>query len=283
LSQLAKSTYVKSVVFKGGTSLSKAFRLIDRFSEDVDIAVMSQPDWTGNKIKTLIRNVEKKITANLTETETPSITSKGSRFRKSVYRYPTVVKITEAENISDKLIVEINSFANPYPNQKATVQSMIGEYFRLNGALKIIEKYGLQQFDLNVLDKRQTLLEKLVSLIRFSFDEKPVQGVAGKIRHFYDLHFLMHDKDCLSFVSRKSFKNDFTALLEHDKAIFDDPEGWKTKNYQDSPILTDFDNLWESLKLVYTSELEIMAFKEIPHENNIKKSFKALIDKLKES
>jgi hypothetical protein len=283
LSQLAKSTFVKSVVFKGGTSLSKAFQLIDRFSEDVDIAVMSQPEWTGNKIKTLIRSVEKKITSDLIETESPGITSKGSRFRKSVYHYPTVLKSTKAEDISDKLIVEINSFANPYPNQQATIQSMIGEYFQINGALDIIEKYNLQQFGLNVLDKRQTLLEKLVSLVRFSFDKKPIQGVAGKIRHFYDLHYLMQDEDCLSFVNRKSFKNDFTALLEHDKAIFDDPEGWKIKNYQESPILSDFDKLWENLKLVYTSELEKMAFKEIPNENNIKMSFKTLIGKLKES
>jgi len=283
LSQLAKSAFVKSVVFKGGTSLSKAFRLIDRFSEDVDIAVMSQPDWTGNKIKTLIRNVEKKITSDLIETESPGITSKGSRFRKSVYRYPTVLNSTKAEDISDKLIVEINSFANPYPNQQATIQSMIGEYFQDNDAFEIIEKFDLQEFELNVLNKNQTLLEKLVSLIRFSFDENPVQGVAGKIRHFYDLHYLMQDEDCLSFVNRKSFKNDFTALLEHDKAIFDDPEGWKIKNYQESPILSDFDKLWENLKLVYTSELEKMAFKEIPHENNIKKSFKTLIGKLKES
>lgn len=283
LSQLASSTFVKSVVFKGGTSLSKAYRLIDRFSEDVDMAVLSQPDWTGNKIKTLIRNVEKKITASLIETETPGITSKGSRFRKSVYHYPTVLNRTQAEDVSDKLIVEINSFANPYPNQKATIQSMIGQYFQINGALDIIDKYNLQQFDLTVLDKRQTLLEKLVSLVRFSFDINPVQGVAGKIRHFYDLHFLMQNEDCLSFVNRKSFKTDFTALLEHDKAIFDDPEGWKTKNYQDSPIVTDFDKLWESLKLVYTSELEKIAFKEIPNQNNIKKSFKTLIGKLKES
>ncbi len=283
LSQLAKSTFVKSVVFKGGTSLSKAFRLIDRFSEDVDIAVMSQPDWTGNKIKTLIRNVEKKITSDLIETESPGITSKGSRFRKSVYRYPSVLSSTKSDNIYDKLIVEINSFANPYPNQQATIQSMIGEYFQINGALDIITKYNLQQFDLNVLDKRQTLLEKLVSLVRFSFDKKPIQGVAGKIRHFYDLHYLMQDEDCLSFINRKSFKNDFMALLEHDKAIFDDPEGWRIKNYQESPILSDFDKLWENLKLGYTIELEKMAFKEIPHENNIKMSFKTLIGKLKES
>ncbi|MFW6276035.1 MAG: nucleotidyl transferase AbiEii/AbiGii toxin family protein, partial [bacterium] len=123
-------------------------------------------------------------------------------------------------------------------------------------------------------------LEKLVSLIRFSFDKNPIHGVAGKIRHFYDLHYLMDDEDCLSFVNRKSFKSDFTALLEHDKVIFDDPEGWRTKKYQDSPILSDFDKLWEKLKLIYTSELEKMAFKEIPHENSVKNSFKALIDKL---
>ena len=93
----------------------------------------------------------------------------------------------------------------------------------------------------------------------------------------------MQDKDCLSFVNRKSFKNDFKALLEHDKAIFDDPEGWKTKNYQDSPILSDFDKLWKNLKLFYSLELEKMALKEIPNENKIKNSFKALIAKIKES
>jgi len=38
LNRLAKSGYKNSVVFKGGTSLSKGYKLINRFSEDVDIA-----------------------------------------------------------------------------------------------------------------------------------------------------------------------------------------------------------------------------------------------------
>ena len=37
LSRLAKSKYVHESVFKGGTSLSKGYNLIERFSEDVDI------------------------------------------------------------------------------------------------------------------------------------------------------------------------------------------------------------------------------------------------------
>jgi len=55
LMRLAGSKYVNSVVFKGGTSLSKGYKIIDRFSEDVDIAVIGADSNSGNKIKSLIR------------------------------------------------------------------------------------------------------------------------------------------------------------------------------------------------------------------------------------
>ena len=41
------------VVFKGGTSLSKAYRLIERFSEDVDVLVILPPEGTGAKERIL--------------------------------------------------------------------------------------------------------------------------------------------------------------------------------------------------------------------------------------
>ena len=40
LNRLAGSKYVNESVFKGGTSLSKGYNLIERFSEDVDIAII---------------------------------------------------------------------------------------------------------------------------------------------------------------------------------------------------------------------------------------------------
>jgi predicted nucleotidyltransferase component of viral defense system len=58
LYQLAQSQYVNETVFKGGTSLSKAYKLIDRFSEDVDIALINQPSKTANEIKTIIRAID---------------------------------------------------------------------------------------------------------------------------------------------------------------------------------------------------------------------------------
>jgi predicted nucleotidyltransferase component of viral defense system len=67
LSRLAKSKYVDEAVFKGGTSLSKGYNLIERFSEDVDIAIINDKGKTGNEIKTIIRNIEKEITPDLTQ------------------------------------------------------------------------------------------------------------------------------------------------------------------------------------------------------------------------
>jgi predicted nucleotidyltransferase component of viral defense system len=39
LKNLSSSEYKDNVVFKGGTSLSKAYKLIDRFSEDIDLQI----------------------------------------------------------------------------------------------------------------------------------------------------------------------------------------------------------------------------------------------------
>lgn len=80
LSNLANSQYVNQVVFKGGTSLSKGFQLIERFSEDVDLAVLMETMTSGNMIKCFIRDVEKTITKGLNDVEILGVTSKGSRF-----------------------------------------------------------------------------------------------------------------------------------------------------------------------------------------------------------
>jgi predicted nucleotidyltransferase component of viral defense system len=62
LNRLSKTKYVSDTVFKGGTSLSKGFELINRFSEDVDIAIINAEYKTGNVVKNIIRTIEKERT-----------------------------------------------------------------------------------------------------------------------------------------------------------------------------------------------------------------------------
>jgi len=81
LSRLAKNKHVDESFFKGGTSLSKGYNLIERFSEDLDIAIINDKGKTSNEIKNIIRTIEKEITLDLRELQMDGVTSKGSRFR----------------------------------------------------------------------------------------------------------------------------------------------------------------------------------------------------------
>lgn len=277
LSRLAKSKYVDESVFKGGTSLSKGYNLIERFSEDVDIAIINDKGKTGNEIKTIIRTIEKEITPDLKELQMDGVTSKGSRFRKSVFEYVT----TEKGNANNKLIVEINSFANPFPYQRLTIQSMVFDFLMQTSNEKYIEQYNLQSFEVNVLSKEQTLLEKMVSLIRFSFKENTVESISEKIRHFYDLYYLIQHPECIEFVASGSFKKQFDTILQHDRAMFEEPMGWQSKStISESPLMMDFSTLWKQLTEKYQTELSALAYRKIPDENDVAKCFEELVKRV---
>jgi len=269
LKRLAESEYNDSVIFKGGTSLSKGFRLIDRFSEDIDIAVINVLERSGNQVKNLIREVEKKISIDLTEIIDPSITSKGSRFRKSVFFYGTTGDRRFHQGISDHLIIEINSFANPLPFESKSIESMISSGLALNNQAELMEKYDLLPFNINVLNKCQTLLEKLVSLFRSSFESYPLIGLAGKIRHFYDLYFLFLDPEARLFIDSKDFSIKFQEVWSHDQTAFEEPEGWRGKSAYESLLFLQWPKIWDSLIGNYRKELSVLAFSEIPDAKDI--------------
>lgn len=279
LDKLTQSTFAESVVFKGGTSLSKGYRLINRFSEDIDIATINE-NLSGNALKTKIRSIEKTITSDFTEIVEPGITSKGSMFRKSVFEYKSIVKGNLNGNIPKRVIVEINSFANPYPFVKQDIYSFIAGFLIDSNQQKTIEQYRLQPFLLNVLDKRRTMIEKMVSLIRFSFSENPPTAIAAKIRHFYDLYFLANDAECAEYIRSDAFSKDFEELLVHDQQTFDEPAGWQNKSVGESPLVTDFSALWENLRHTYQNELAVLAFSAVPDEKEIATSFMKIINKL---
>jgi hypothetical protein len=124
------------------------------------------------------------------------------------------------------------------------------------------------------------MAEKLVSLVRFSFDENPVKAMASKIRHFYDLYFLFNDERCKAYLYSDDFKHDFEVLHAHDQQTFDVPAGWQGKTVKESPLATNFPAIWDKLKDIYRSELSQLAFSTIPEEGAIAKTFKEMIKRI---
>lgn len=264
--------------FKGGTSLTKCYSIGNRFSEDVDVAISEAWTLSGNQLKNLIKKLSKAMSDGLREIPKPT-TSKGSHYHKAYYSYSGIVNDNPLVSInSGELLIEINSFANPYPRERRCVSSFIYDFLSENRATDIIEDYDLEPFEVFVLDKRRTFTEKIVSLFRASLADTPLSEIRAKIRHFYDLHHLWHDEECRGYVQSKRFKKEFEGLIEHDRLQFKEPTGWQNRPLSASPLITDFETLWEVLYPIYNGELTGLAYASIPHPHEISQSLKEILE-----
>lgn len=264
--------------FKGGTSLTKCYSIGNRFSEDVDVAISEAWMLSGNQLKNTIKQIAKAMSAGLTEITKPA-TSKGSRYHKAYYAYSGIVNDNPSRSInSGELLIEINSFANPYPREKRQISSFIHDFLSENEATDIIEEYGLEPFEVYVLDKRRTFTEKMVSLFRASLADEPLREIKAKIRHFYDLYHLWNDKECRDYVIGGQFKEEFRELIEHDRVQFKEPTGWQTRPLSASPLLNNYDEVWSRLAQSYYDELSGLVYASIPSANRIAKSMNEILE-----
>lgn len=191
LRNLADSSLASEVVFKGGTSLSKAYRLVDRFSEDVDLAVLLA-GRTPSAVKALLRDVHQAAVAVGTTEELPEVPGNGKRgqIRRVYHRYPQLFEQTTAD-VAEDILLEITAFGQPYPIVRLPLVSYIGEVFAQQGMSEELTEFGLLPFDFNVLWVGRTFAEKIMALVRASYEPDPAVEVASKVRHLYDLHHLV--------------------------------------------------------------------------------------------
>jgi len=216
LKRLSQHAEREHVVFKGGTSLSKAYKLVHRFSEDVDLAVI-KGQATKASIERLIKSVAKDITAApLVEVTDPQVTSKKGQSRRTLHRYPRHLAEEDFGQVRKEILLEMNCFGEPHPNAKIKIASYIAEFLEKIDRPKDIFEFGLEPFEVLVLDKRTTFVEKVLSLAYASFADgnAPMKEVRERVRHFYDLTLILGDPAINNFLGN----GDFVELLRKIRA-----------------------------------------------------------------
>ena len=278
LQQMVRSDASHHAIFKGGTSLTKAYNIGARFSEDIDVAIADAHLMSGNQLKTTIRRTAHSMTDGLVEVVKPNYTSKGSHYHKAYYAYPTISDVPTTSAVrSGELLLEINSFANPYPWEMRTIRCFITEFMLLSGNDVFVEQFDMADIEVPVLDCRRTLTEKLVSLMRCSLADDYLPQMTAKIRHFYDLYYLLHDEACQAYIHSDEFRADFQSLLEHDRQSFSKPDGWQTRPLNQSPLIVDLHATWQLLQPTYLNELPDLAYRDIPSVDAVEDSIATLL------
>lgn len=72
------------------------------------------------------------------------------------------------------------------------------------------------------------------------------------------------------------------VLFDHDQQKFEKPDGWKGKTMANSPLLTDFCEIWEkNLQFLYLRELPDLAYQEIPTTTAIEENISTILSVVK--
>ena len=276
LKHLSESVYSNEVVFKGGTSLSKAYRLVDRFSEDIDLAV-----YAGGKVtKSLLKSVESTVANGLTElTDDPRI-SKGSKYRKTVYKYPRTVEGDQFGHASPELLIEVNSFTHPDPNERRGIQTLIAETLVAKDRAELISQFGLEGFYVNVLSVRRTLVEKMLGVIKDSYNENPVGRLSNRIRHLYDICLILRHKEYKAFVQSAEFISLCKVCIADEEAVFIKSPNIFEKSLSDAPLFSEFSNWRPALEATYNNDFAQLVFGEMPEMDEIVNTIRFLKENL---
>ena len=181
LSELAKQ--VPDLLFKGGTSLSKCHKIIDRFSEDIDITLNSNHQSQGKRKnhKYTIIEICNTLGLNLlNESET--------RSRRDYNCYKIDYSASHSlPGLNPQLLVETVFIVKAFPDEIKQASSMIYDYLKAIGNEDAITQYQLQPFDIRVQTLNRTFVDKVFAICDYMLDSKTER----QSRHIYDLSRLL--------------------------------------------------------------------------------------------
>jgi len=217
-------------VFKGGTSLSKAWGLIDRFSEDVDLALdrkflgfdKQDKAMTGSQVKKLREKSFQfiseqyfpELTRKFSDAGLHDVTLKLGEIKSNdqdplileIY-YPTVTD--PVPYLLPRVLIEIGSRSMMEPFEQCSFTSLVGEHFN-------DQSFADEPVTIPTVRPERTFLEKIF-LLHEEF-QQPVKKIKvdRKSRHLYDLEKLM-DTD----FAQAAFGNMelYQAIVEHRKTF----------------------------------------------------------------
>jgi hypothetical protein len=220
LKELAHSCFSDKIYFKGGTSLSKAYRLINRFSEDLDLFVYSgNPASSKQAEKTLTRNVSHFVIENNGEMYVKELSKIGGDFRKLAFLYDTHY---ESVGLKENLEVEIkcctldDKSAMYCPSQKRKLQPIIAEYLQAAGRNDIITHFGLEAFGVQTIDPKRTLCDKISRLTKLLYSDDYEILIAKHIRDVYDIYRLLGISEYRNFIQSDEFSEAMLQVTHED-------------------------------------------------------------------
>ena len=172
------------IVFKGGTSLSKCYHIINRFSEDIDLNIEMVSKPTQGQRECLKKNIVAVTQSFGFTVQNPDEIKSRRDFNRYLIDYQSTF---DTGYLKRNLIVETAVFFRTYPTRKMNATSLIYDYLNREGMDSLIAQYDLFPFEVNVQAAERTFVDKLCAIGDYYLSGT----ISEHSRHIYDLHKLL--------------------------------------------------------------------------------------------
>jgi len=214
------------IVFKGGTSLSKAWNLIERFSEDIDIAIDRKFfGFDGELKRKQINNLRRASCSyikNKLQNELNQKLQDNGIIDYSLFvpetedstKDPQIIEIHfkslfTPDYIRDKVVIEIGARSLIEPSENIQLRSIIADYFPE-------AKYSDEFFIVPTVIPQRTFLEKAFLLHEEFQKQQENIRVDRMTRHIYDLEKLMDTNYAIEALNDRGLYN---TIVEHRRTL----------------------------------------------------------------
>jgi len=231
-------TLAAHLTFKGGTSLSKAWGLIDRFSEDIDLTIdraalgfsgARSPDQAhGSKqqsrllkaLKAACRaQVEGPVQRDLTARIVATLGGRGWTLTPDaddpdgqtlLFNYPSHFRAASARYVASTVKIEFGARSDPWPAEARSVHPIVAEVFP-----QVFENPACT---VQALLPQRTFWEKAMLLHEETFRPAGKPRRPRLARHYYDLHRLIVQGIGQKAVNDKGL---FAEVARHRQVFFE--------------------------------------------------------------
>jgi hypothetical protein len=273
--------YPTQFVFKGGTSLSKGWNLIERFSEDIDLFVNPEA-FTPRAGKSKIDTATKTVRDEISTIPNLALSTSGNRSDTGVSRTVVFEYARHFDgNLANSIMLEMGIRSGDFPTEQVTLTSYVSDFLRETS--QSLNAEDERPFEMTLLHFRRTFVEKLFAIHNNVEESLRKNEPLGKYaRHYYDLFSLLQHPEVLEMLASEEFQRLKTDADRISHKYFErshfPPDDLRFS--QSRALFPDSPKLRKELSSVYKEQCHLLCFGNFPSWEEVEASFESVRDRL---
>lgn len=280
--RIIASTACDKVIFKGGTSLSKGWNLIQRFSDDIDVfldPLAFQPPLGKNAIDRELKKLRDAVATHPALIFLPDESRTTGGFGRSD-RFSYEQHFGGPGEVPSRVLLEAGTASGREPTSNIELNSYLAQFLNETGTTVGAEDES--PFPMRLLHFRRTFVEKLFAIhSKVELLKRDSLPLGSYARHYYDLFQLAGEAEVVAML-----RSDEYATIKSDYDKISRKHFPKSYFYPKAMSFTNSDAIYPRAELLaiigaeYESQCRMLCYGPSPTWAEVQARFEQLKDLL---